>query len=171
MYYYRDCPPDYKLNKELKEMLIDWFNSIQKTADRLKDESYVDRNLKETIKNKCTRCVDFLNNRTYSDEREGHINTEANNDIFISTLNSIKYDELIGGPLKACIESQAVAAMRSWRFLQECGLGGDVQKYYDLLTFTKPFIETNNSPGIFDSLSQLNEELSDAITELNRIQQ
>lgn len=97
-------------------------------------------------------------------------NTEANNDIFINTLNSIKYDELIGGPLKACIESQAVAAMRSWRFLQECGLGGDVQKYHDLITFAKPFIETNNSPGIFDLLSQLNEELCNEITEINRKQ-
>ena len=97
--------------------------------------------------------------------------TEANNDIFINGLNSIKYDELIGGPLKACIEAQAVAAMRSWRFLQECGYGGDVQKYYDMLNFAKPFIEANKSPEIFDLLSQLNEELSDAITEINKKQQ
>ena len=63
MSYYRECHLDYKL----KEMLIDWFNNIQETADRLKGESYVDRNLKETIKNKCTRCIDFLNNKISSD--------------------------------------------------------------------------------------------------------
>ena len=95
---------------------------------------------------------------------------EANNDIFINGLNSIKYNEMIGGPLKACIEAQAVAAMRSWKFLQECGLGGDVQKYYDMLNFAKPFIEANKSPEIFELLSQLNEELSDAITEINKKQ-
>lgn len=100
-----------------------------------------------------------------------YIIMDTENDIFINGLNSIKYNEMIGGPLKACIESQAVAAMRSWRFLQECGLGGDVQKYYDMLNFAKPFIEANKSPEIFELLSQLNEELSDAITEINKKQQ
>lgn len=98
------------------------------------------------------------------------IDMDTENDIFINGLNSIKYNEMIGGPLKACIEAQAVAAMRSWRFLQECGLGGDVQKYYDMLNFAKPFIEANKSPEIFELLSQLNEELSDAITEINKKQ-
>lgn len=54
------------LSKALKVMLIEWFNNIQETACKLKDETLIDRTLKESIKKKCERCIDFLNNRTLS---------------------------------------------------------------------------------------------------------
>lgn len=37
-------------------------------------------------------------------------------------LQALPFGAIIGAPLKACIEAQAMAAMTSWRFIQEVGL-------------------------------------------------
>ena len=39
-----------------------------------------------------------------------------------SALQAIPFGSMIGGPLKACIEAQAMAAQTSWQFIQEVGL-------------------------------------------------
>ncbi|WP_373174289.1 DUF2589 domain-containing protein [Prevotella merdae] len=39
-----------------------------------------------------------------------------------SALQAIPFGSIIGGPLKACIEAQAMAAQTSWKFIQEVGL-------------------------------------------------
>lgn len=42
-----------------------------------------------------------------------------------NALQAIPFGSIIGGPLKACIEAQAMAAQTSWRFIQEVGLNTD----------------------------------------------
>lgn len=42
-----------------------------------------------------------------------------------SALQAIPFGSIIGGPLKACIEAQAMAAQTSWQFIQEVGLNTD----------------------------------------------
>ncbi len=42
-----------------------------------------------------------------------------------SALQAIPFSSLIGGPLKACIEAQAMAAKTTWDFIQEVGLEVD----------------------------------------------
>ncbi len=42
-----------------------------------------------------------------------------------SALQAIPFGSMIGGPLKACIEAQAMAAQTSWQFIQEVGLNID----------------------------------------------
>lgn len=42
-----------------------------------------------------------------------------------SALTSLPFGNIIGGPLKACIEAQAMAAKTSWNFIQEVGLNTD----------------------------------------------
>ena len=42
-----------------------------------------------------------------------------------SALQAIPFGSMIGGPLKACIEAQAMAAQTSWQFIQEVGLSTD----------------------------------------------
>ena len=42
-----------------------------------------------------------------------------------TALNSIPFSSLIGGPLNACIEAQAMAARTSWEFIQKVGLTED----------------------------------------------
>ena len=42
-----------------------------------------------------------------------------------SALQAIPFGSMIGGPLKACIEAQAMAAQTSWQFTQEVGLNTD----------------------------------------------
>ena len=42
-----------------------------------------------------------------------------------SALQSLPFGNIIGGPLKACIEAQAMAAKTSWNFIQEVGLNTD----------------------------------------------
>ncbi|HSG41339.1 MAG TPA: DUF2589 domain-containing protein [Thermoanaerobaculia bacterium] len=37
-------------------------------------------------------------------------------------LQALPFESLIGGPLKACIEAQAMAAQTTWKFIQEVGL-------------------------------------------------
>lgn len=39
-----------------------------------------------------------------------------------SALQAIPFGSMIGGPLNACIEAQAMAAQTSWQFIQEVGL-------------------------------------------------
>ena len=39
-----------------------------------------------------------------------------------NALSAIPFGSIIGGPLKACIEAQAMAAQTSWNFIQEVGL-------------------------------------------------
>ena len=42
-----------------------------------------------------------------------------------NALQAIPFGSMIGGPLKACIEAQAMAAQTSWQFIQEVGLNTD----------------------------------------------
>lgn len=42
-----------------------------------------------------------------------------------SALQALPFSNIIGGPLKACIEAQAMAAKTSWNFIQEVGLTTD----------------------------------------------
>lgn len=42
-----------------------------------------------------------------------------------SALQALPFGNIIGGPLKACIEAQAMAAKTSWNFIQEVGLNTD----------------------------------------------
>lgn len=42
-----------------------------------------------------------------------------------SAMQAIPFNSMIGGPLKACIEAQAMAAQTSWEFIQNVGLNTD----------------------------------------------
>lgn len=42
-----------------------------------------------------------------------------------NALQAIPFSSMIGGPLKACIEAQAMAAQTSWDFIQKVGLNTD----------------------------------------------
>lgn len=42
-----------------------------------------------------------------------------------NALQALPFGNIIGGPLKACIEAQAMAAKTSWNFIQEVGLQTD----------------------------------------------
>lgn len=44
-----------------------------------------------------------------------------------NALTALPFGNIIGGPLKACIEAQAMAAKTSWNFIQEVGLNTDPQ--------------------------------------------
>lgn len=46
----------------------------------------------------------------------------APSQVATSALQAIPFGSIIGGPLKACIEAQAMAAQTSWNFIQEVGL-------------------------------------------------
>ena len=39
-----------------------------------------------------------------------------------SSLQSLPFGNIIGGPLVACVEAQAQAARTSWEFIQNVGL-------------------------------------------------
>ena len=43
----------------------------------------------------------------------------------ISAMQALPFSSMIGGPLKACIEAQAMAAKTSWEFIKEVGLNTD----------------------------------------------
>lgn len=45
--------------------------------------------------------------------------------VVTNSLQAIPFSSLIGGPLNACIEAQAMAARRTWEFIQEAGLETD----------------------------------------------
>lgn len=53
--------------------------------------------------------------------------SNAPSQIATSALQAIPFSSMIGGPLKACIEAQAMAAKTSWEFIQEVGLNTDPQ--------------------------------------------
>lgn len=42
--------------------------------------------------------------------------------VAMSAMQAIPFNSMIGGPLKACIEAQAMAAQTSWEFIQNVGL-------------------------------------------------
>ena len=42
-----------------------------------------------------------------------------------NALQAIPFGTIIGGPLKACIEAQALAAQTTWEFIQNVGLNID----------------------------------------------
>lgn len=50
-------------------------------------------------------------------------NVPAN--VATSAMQAIPFSSMIGGPLKACIEAQAMAAKTSWEFIKEVGLNTD----------------------------------------------
>ena len=39
-----------------------------------------------------------------------------------SALQAIPFGSIIGGPLKACVEAQALAAKTTWEFIQNVGI-------------------------------------------------
>ena len=43
----------------------------------------------------------------------------------ISAMQALPFSSMIGGPLKACIEAQAMAAKTSWEFIKDVGLNTD----------------------------------------------
>jgi hypothetical protein len=49
--------------------------------------------------------------------------TPAN--VAINAMHAIPFSSMIGGPLNACIEAQAMAARTSWEFIKEVGLNTD----------------------------------------------
>lgn len=49
----------------------------------------------------------------------------APSQIATSALQALPFGNIIGGPLKACIEAQAMAAKTSWNFIQDVGLNTD----------------------------------------------
>ena len=53
--------------------------------------------------------------------------SNAPSQVATSALQAIPFSSMIGGPLKACIEAQAMAAKTTWDFIQEVGLNVDPQ--------------------------------------------
>ena len=51
--------------------------------------------------------------------------SEAPANVAVNAMQSIPFNSMIGGPLKACIEAQAMAAQTSWEFIQNVGLNTD----------------------------------------------
>lgn len=51
--------------------------------------------------------------------------SNAPSQVATSALQAIPFSSMIGGPLKACIEAQAMAAKTTWDFIQEVGLSID----------------------------------------------
>lgn len=49
----------------------------------------------------------------------------APSQVATSALQAIPFSSMIGGPLKACIDAQAMAAKTTWDFIQEVGLAED----------------------------------------------
>lgn len=48
--------------------------------------------------------------------------SKAPANVAMSAMQAIPFNSMIGGPLKACIEAQAMAAQTSWEFIQNVGL-------------------------------------------------
>ena len=65
-------------------------------------------------------------------------NVPAN--VATSAMQAIPFSSMIGGPLKACIEAQAMAAKTSWEFIKEVGLNTDEkgQKSAVMVAFSYP---------------------------------
>lgn len=53
--------------------------------------------------------------------------SNAPSQVATSALQAIPFSSMIGGPLKACIDAQAMAAKTTWDFIQEVGLTVDPQ--------------------------------------------
>lgn len=53
--------------------------------------------------------------------------SNAPSQIATNALQAIPFSSMIGGPLKACIEAQAMAAKTTWDFIQEVGLNTDAK--------------------------------------------
>lgn len=53
--------------------------------------------------------------------------SNAPSQVATNALQAIPFSSMIGGPLKACIEAQAMAAKTTWDFIQEVGLTIDPQ--------------------------------------------
>lgn len=53
--------------------------------------------------------------------------SSAPSQVATSALQAIPFSSMIGGPLKACIDAQAMAAKTTWDFIQEVGLTVDPQ--------------------------------------------
>lgn len=51
--------------------------------------------------------------------------SNAPSQVATNALQAIPFSSMIGGPLKACIEAQAMAAKTTWDFIQEVGLNTD----------------------------------------------
>ncbi len=51
--------------------------------------------------------------------------SNAPSQVATSALQAIPFSSMIGGPLKACIEAQSMAAKTTWEFIQEVGLTVD----------------------------------------------
>lgn len=51
--------------------------------------------------------------------------SNAPSQVATNALQAISFSSMIGGPLKACIEAQAMAAKTTWDFIQEVGLNTD----------------------------------------------
>lgn len=51
--------------------------------------------------------------------------SNAPSQVATSALQAIPFSSMIGGPLKACIDAQAMAAKTTWDFIQEVGLSVD----------------------------------------------
>lgn len=51
--------------------------------------------------------------------------SSAPSQVATSALQAIPFSSMIGGPLKACIDAQAMAAKTTWDFIQEVGLTVD----------------------------------------------
>lgn len=51
--------------------------------------------------------------------------SNAPSQVATNALQAIPFSSMIGGPLKACIEAQAMAAKTTWDFIQEVGLNKD----------------------------------------------
>lgn len=51
--------------------------------------------------------------------------SNAPSQVATNALQAIPFSSMIGGPLKACIEAQAMAAKTTWDFIQEVGLTAD----------------------------------------------
>lgn len=51
--------------------------------------------------------------------------SNAPSQVATNALQAIPFSSIIGGPLNACIEAQAMAAKTTWNFIQEVGLNTD----------------------------------------------
>ena len=60
-----------------------------------------------------------------------------------NALAALPFGSIIGGPLKACIEAQAMAARTTWNFIQEVGLQED-PKTHEKKTINVSFIFMQN---------------------------
>ena len=59
-------------------------------------------------------------------------------DVATSSLKSLPFGNIIGGPLVACVDAQAQAARTSWEFIQNVGLytEGEEKKTVNAVSYT-----------------------------------